>query len=230
MKIFCFQITFSYICAHNHLIQKLMKFIQSSIFRAICAIITGCLLIKYPDNTVVWITMAIGILFFLSGVISCISYLNSRRNTDEYIITDAAGNIINRKPMFPIVGIGCMILGLMLALTPGIFIKTLMYIMGAVVITGALSQFFSLSSARRIARVPWMLWICPSLLLVIGMYVVIKPMESAALPMVILGWCNLLYGVTEIINYMNIRHIMKRLNAEQAALNEGQDVINNGTL
>ena len=95
----------SYICAHNHLIQKLMKFIQSSIFRAICAIITGCLLIKYPDNTVVWITMAIGILFFLSGVISCISYLNSRRNTDEYIITDAAGNIINRKPMFPIVGL-----------------------------------------------------------------------------------------------------------------------------
>ncbi|NPD92359.1 HdeD family acid-resistance protein [Xylanibacter muris] len=192
-----------------------MKFIQSSVFRAICAIITGCLLIKYPDNTVVWITMAIGILFFLSGVISCISYLNSRRDTNDYTITDATGNIISRKPMFPIVGIGCMILGLMLALTPGIFIKALMYIMGAVVIIGALSQFFSLSGARRIARVPWMLWVCPSLLLIVGLYVVIKPMESAALPMIILGWCNLLYGVTEIINYININRITKKLDSGQ---------------
>ena len=35
-----------------------MKILQSSFFRAICAIAVGILLIKYPDNTVTWITVA----------------------------------------------------------------------------------------------------------------------------------------------------------------------------
>ena len=40
-----------------------MKILQSSVFRAICAIAVGIMLIKYPDNTVTWITIAIGVLF-----------------------------------------------------------------------------------------------------------------------------------------------------------------------
>lgn len=47
-----------------------MKVIHSSIFRAVCAIIVGVLLIQYREQTVTWITIAIGVLFFLSGVIS----------------------------------------------------------------------------------------------------------------------------------------------------------------
>ena len=44
-----------------------MKVIQSSLFRALCAIIVGALLIQYREQTVTWITIAIGVLFFLSG-------------------------------------------------------------------------------------------------------------------------------------------------------------------
>ena len=47
-----------------------MKVIHSSFFRAICAIIVGALLIQYREQTVTWITIAVGVLFFLSGVIS----------------------------------------------------------------------------------------------------------------------------------------------------------------
>ena len=57
-----------------------MKIFQSSIFRAISAIAIGILLIKYPNNTVTWMTVAIGILFLLSGLISVIVYVNARRN------------------------------------------------------------------------------------------------------------------------------------------------------
>ena len=32
----------------------------------------------------------------------------------------------------------------------------------------------------------------------------IKPMEPASIAMLILGWCSLLYGVTEIINSLKI--------------------------
>ena len=71
-----------------------MKIFQSSIFRAICAIAIGILLIKYPDNTVTWITVAIGILFLLSGLISLIVYVNARKHVSEYKITDAEGRAI----------------------------------------------------------------------------------------------------------------------------------------
>ena len=46
-----------------------MRILQSSVFRAICAIIIGALLIKFPDNTVMGITVAIGVLFLISGLI-----------------------------------------------------------------------------------------------------------------------------------------------------------------
>ena len=39
-----------------------MKIVQSSFFRAICSIIIGVLLLRYPDHTVTWITLAIGII------------------------------------------------------------------------------------------------------------------------------------------------------------------------
>ena len=39
-----------------------MKVLQSSLFRALCAIIVGVLLIKYREDTVTWITIAMGVL------------------------------------------------------------------------------------------------------------------------------------------------------------------------
>ena len=116
-----------------------MKILQSSVFRAICAIAIGILLIKYPDNTVTWITIAIGILFLLSGIISLVVYYHALKNVSEYKITDAEGNVVagDTKPTFPIVGVGSAILGLILALTPTVFVKALMYIIGAVLVLGA---------------------------------------------------------------------------------------------
>ena len=123
-----------------------MKILQSSVFRAICSIAIGCLLIKYPDNTVIWITVAIGILFLLSGIISLIVYINARKNVSEYRILDAEGRVIaGEKPTFPIVGVGSLILGAMLALSPNVFITALMYIIGGILILGAINQYINLA-------------------------------------------------------------------------------------
>ena len=56
-----------------------------------------------------------------------------------------------------------------------------------------------------------MFWICPCLIIVTGLFVILKPMETAELPLIILGWCSLLYGVTEIINSLKIWRIRKAL-------------------
>ena len=149
-----------------------MKILQSSVFRAISAIAIGCLLIKYPDNTVTWITVAIGILFLLSGLISLIVYVNARKNVSEFKILDTEGRVIaGEKPTFPIVGVGSLILGALLALTPNVFITALMYIIGGILILGAINQYMNLINARRYGKVGFGFWVFPSVVLLIGLYV-----------------------------------------------------------
>lgn len=198
----------------NHHALTTMKILRSSLFRAVCAIITGILLINNPDNTVRGITIAIGIMFLISGVISCATYISARKSPTNTELYDSNGRLLlPARPPFPIVGIGSILLGLILAVIPDVFVTSLMYVLGALLILGAVNQFMTLSSVRRMFRVPIGLWICPSLVLLVGLFVMIKPMESAALPMIILGWCYLLYGVTEIINSLKIH--LKRKEMEQ---------------
>ncbi len=183
-----------------------MKILQSSVFRAISALAIGILLIKFPDNTVTWITIAIGCLFLLSGIISLVVYYQATRKVSEYRITDAEGNVVasDKKPTFPIVAVGSVILGLLLALTPTIFIMGLMYIIGAILVLGAINQYMNLLNARQFGHVGFGYWIFPSIILLTGLYVIIKPMAPASMAMLVLGWCTLLYGITELINSMKI--------------------------
>ena len=194
-----------------------MKILQSSVFRAICAIAVGIMLIKYPDNTVTWITIAIGVLFLLSGIISMVAYYHALKNVSEYKITDAEGNVVagDTKPTFPIVGVGSAILGLILALTPTVFVKALMYIHGAVLVLGAGNQYMRLLNARKYGKIGFGYWIFPSVILLIGLFVIIKPLAPAEMAMLVLGWCSLLYGVTELINAMKIHNEKRKFKKAQ---------------
>ena len=213
-----------------------MKILQSSFFRAICAIAVGILLIKYPDNTVTWITVAIGVLFFLSGIISLVVYINARKHMSEYKITDAEGNVLTGEPpTFPIVGVGSIILGAILALTPNIFITALMYIIGGMLILGAINQYMNLVNARKFGKISFGYWIFPSVILLTGLYVVIsvilltglyviiRPMDPASVAMLILGWCTLLYGVTEMINSIKF-HSDRRKFAKAQEIQQAEEV------
>lgn len=178
-----------------------MKILQSSIFRAICAIIVGGMLIKNPDSTVKGITIAIGVLFLISGVISCVAYFNARMHSAENEVYDAEGNLLaGGRPTFPIVGLGSVILGFILALMPGAFVTSLMYVLSAILLLGALNQYLVLLQARKIASLPVWYWVCPTLILLTGIFVMVKPMETAGLPLLIIGWCLLFYGVSECVN------------------------------
>ncbi len=208
-----------------------MKILQSSIFRALCAIVIGAMLIKNPDSTVKGITIAIGVLFLVSGVISCVVYFNARIHSTENAVYDAEGRLITAgRPTFPIVGLGSTILGFVLALMPSAFVTSLMYVLGAILILGALNQFLALVQTRKIAKLSFWYWVCPSLVLLTGVYVMVKPMETAALPLLIIGWCLLFYGVTECVNALVI-HRCKRIVAQMAqrdATDSAEDVSSAG--
>lgn len=185
-----------------------MKVIHSSIFRAVCAIIVGVLLIQYREQTVTWITIAIGALFFLSGVISLASYWAAKRNAEKMqgqILSDSNGKpIMGMMPKFPLVSVGSLILGLLLALMPQVFIAWLMFILAFILILGALTQFVNLASAAKMGRVGILFWLFPSALLLLGLLAIIKPSAIASAPLFIIGWGMLIYGVVELLNAFKV--------------------------
>lgn len=188
-----------------------MKVLQSSIFRAACSVIIGGLLIKYPDVTATWLIIAIGVLFLLSGVISVVVYVSARRNAGGTTVIDSNGNVIaGGTPPFPIVGVGSIILGLLLSLRPAFVIDTMAYILGAMLILGAINQMVCLVSAGKVKRMPLFFWISPVLILIVGLIAIIHPVWIASAPLIIIGWSLLLYGVTEVINALKINADRRR--------------------
>ena len=208
-----------------------MRIFQSSVFRALCAIAIGVMLIKYPDNTVTGITIAIGVLFLVSGVIACVTYYHAKRHVTEYKIYDADGRLIaGERPTFPIVGLGSTILGLILALMPSTFVSLLMYVIGAILTLGAVNQFMNLVNGRRYGHVSLLFWVFPTAVLLVGLYVMLKPLEPLAIAMYVLGWCTLLYGVTELVNALKFysdRRKLERLQRieEATAVEEGPEPV-----
>ena len=197
------------------------KIFQSSIFRALCAIAVGVLLVKYPQDGVTWLTMAIGALFLLSGIIALIAYWQARRHAGEYTITDQQGRVVRGgQPTFPIVGAGSVILGLVLTLSPNAFVNGLMYMLAAVLILGGVTQLMALIAARRLGSIPFGYWVMPSVILLVGLFVILKPSESSELPLQVLGWCSILYGVVELINVLKIHRVRKAAEASVTEIKE----------
>lgn len=193
-----------------------MKVIQSSLFRAVCAMAIGVLLIKYRDNMATWLVIAIGVLFFLSGVVACVAYYVQKNRalkvkSDGVEVFDGNGNSISPSmPSVPIAGIGSVILGGILAFMPVSFVNGLVYIFSAILILGAINQFVSLVAANRIGRVGWMFWVMPSLLLLASIYAVIYPQKVVSDSFFFLGWVMLIFGIVECINALKVHRIRTR--------------------
>lgn len=203
-----------------------MRILQSSLFRALSALVIGCLLIKYPDNTVNWITIAIGVLFLLSGIVSLLTYWNALRHVGEYTIYDAQGRIVaGTKPVFPFVGIGSIILGLILVLMPSQFVTALTYVIGIVLVLGALNLLMALVTARVFARLSFVFWLLPSIVLVVGIYFMVKPLEPASMTMSALGWLSLLYGVTEMVNALKLYRCRREFEKQSTQLQQFDEAI-----
>lgn len=194
-----------------------MKVLQSSLLRAVVAIIVGVLLVKYREDTMRWMTIAAGILFFLSGLISVIVYYYEKREIARSPYTfDQTGNEIRRhSPIFPFIGVGSMLLGIILMVMPTDLLIGVTYVLGAMLILGSASQLFNLFMSRRFWSIPIIYWLFPTILLGIGILVVAKPMETATLPLKIIGWALMVFGVVECVNAFSIFRARKKFLLEQ---------------
>ncbi len=188
-----------------------MKTVQNTFIRALVSIIIGALLIRYREETVTWLTILIGVLFLITGLISCITYLIDRKHRDDTVVFDANGRQISGfRPTFPVVGIGSMVLGAVLALMPTVFTTGLVYIIAAVLILGAINQFVVLAAINRIIRVHIIFWLLPCVVLFIGGIAIVKPQWIAQAPLFVIGWTLVLYGVIECIDAFKVMSVNRK--------------------
>lgn len=196
-----------------------MKVLQISAIRAIIVLVTGFLLVRYREETMTWMTITVGILFLLSGLVSCIAYYFEKekvaKKTTKAEQQEGQQEEENLKsPSFPIAGVGSIALGIILAVMPNTFITWVVYILAALLILGAVNQFMNLARSRQYARVPVYMWLFPTVILAIAILLISKPIETAQLPLLVLGWAFMYYGVLEFI--LIIRMYLVRKSYEKA--------------
>ena len=176
-----------------------MRIVQSFVVRALVAVVVGALIVKYREETAHWLTISIGGLFFVSGLVSW--FLS--------------------KPL-PLVGIGSMLLGVILALMPSTFITGLMYALAAMIILGSINQFICLFRARRVCSIGWFYWLMPAIILAIAIFIILQPLEAFTSPLFVIGWCMMVYGVIELVNGIKTFKALRTIRQEEEARAEAE--------
>ncbi|MEG1580628.1 MAG: DUF308 domain-containing protein [Bacteroidaceae bacterium] len=170
-----------------------MKVLQSSVFRAFCAIVIGILLVANPGIATKWLVILIGMLFLIPGVVTLVIYMRLKFTT------------VASRPFFPIVGVGSILLGLLLIVFPIHFIEILMYILGAFLIVAASNQMANLWQYRKMVVVSPAYFIVPVFTFFVAGFLIIRPLEAV---FTILGVMSMVYGLSEFFHAWHFRKVI----------------------
>lgn len=205
-----------------------MKLFQISIIRAIAAIVVGILLLKYDEAVLKGLTIVLGIMFLIAGIVSLVGWINQRRKKADFRVMDdgegSKAKVDDSQPMFPIVGLGSVLLGLILSLTQTAdFLTWAMYLLGGVLILGGLNLMMNLLSARKMEPVDGLLWIAPALIVMAALFAMIKGLVPAKTTTTILGVTLLVYAIAEMIYSFLFYRIRKRYEQTQAQVRRASE-------
>ena len=181
---------------------------KMTIIRALCSLCVGCFLVAYPDYTAKMLVIMVGLLFFIPGLVSIVLAFARPRV--------AEGQEYERKA-FPIVGIGSSILGLVLIITPTVFIAIMMYILGVMLVAAGIYQIVEYKSFSKIMSASLWLYAIPVLVIMAGIFIFLNPIVSASLPFIVLGVSGIVYGVSEFVKFFVMKKAYSRLKKQDEA-------------
>ena len=170
-----------------------MRKTNIGILRGVLAIILGVVLVMWPEAAIIYMIMVIGACFLLPGIYSIVGYF--LRNKENEVTS----------PMFPLDGLGSLLLGAWLLIMPHFFVNILMYLLGAVLVLAGIQQIATLIRARKWSIVPYGFYVLPSLILLVGILILVYPMDVMANTLTVFGVATLFYGVNELINWYKFR-------------------------
>ena len=213
-----------------------MKVLQISAVRAIIVLVTGFLLVKYREDTMTWMTITVGVLFLISGLVACMVYYFEKekvaKKSAKAALQEGQQEEEDRKsPSFPIAGVGSIVLGIILAVMPNTFTTWMVYILSALLILGAVNQFMNLARSRQYARVPVYMWVFPTISMVVAILLISRPIETDALffTLKVIGWAFMYYGVLEFVLIIRMYLVRKAYDkAEAAKVVTGDKMVTDG--
>ena len=185
-------------------------------------ILSGILIVKFREDMVTWLTVGLGAIFFISGIISCISYYIQRKHVlkmraEGITLFDSEGKPVGQSmPTFPIVGVGSLILGVILASMPETFLNWLTYIFAAIILLVSVYQIADLIVANRYGRVGWAYWVMPIIMLLAAVVALVNPESISSSPLFFLGWAMIISGAVMIVNGLKI-YTVRRAAEKRAA-------------
>ena len=213
-----------------------MKVLQISAVRAIIVLVTGFLLVKYREDTMTWMTITVGVLFLISGLVACMVYYFEKekvaKKTAKAALQEGQQEEEDLKsPSFPIAGVGSIVLGIILAVMPNTFTTWMVYILSALLILGAVNQVMNLARSRQYARVPVYMWVFPTISMVVAILLISRPIETDALffTLKVIGWAFMYYGVLEFVLIIRMYLVRKAYDkAEAAKVVTGDKMVTDG--
>lgn len=164
------------------------KFLQNVMARALCVLLMGILLIVFSENITTWIVMLCGIVFIIPGTVAIVSYFRQDAGSRQVM-------------MYPIVGAGSILFGLVQLLWPSLFLAAIVYILSALLLVVAATQLYTLWNIHRSGcRIHPIYYLLPTLELIASLYVILerKAEEVAGLPVILLGSGFIVYALLEL--------------------------------
>ena len=104
------------------------KFLESTLLRALVLLVFGGLLIAFSGEASTWIVRGCGILFIVPGLVAMISWFRSVPEERPL-------------PLFPMVALGSILLGVIQIVHPELFIEMLRYILVGILLVATAFQF-----------------------------------------------------------------------------------------
>ena len=182
-----------------------------AILRALIALAIGILIVLNPVYATKIIVILIGILFLLIGIVSVAYNIKAVRNVSAGEQTTST--------QYPLTSFGCILFGLVLSLMPSAFLTIFVYILGAFLVLAGAFQIVNFRLCSKTVKTPMPFYVISAMVMLAGIFMFVNPIESASLPMAVLGVSFIIYGAMETIlsaqTYIAAKRIRKAVNAAE---------------
>ncbi|NMB37659.1 MAG: DUF308 domain-containing protein [Bacteroidales bacterium] len=173
--------------------------------RALLGIITGLVLLIWPDTMKDLIVRIIGTLFLVIGSVSLIIYFVSRKKAEKS--QESPDKI--KDNFLAVNAVLSIIFGAVLIIIPNVFVGFLLVLLGIILVIFGIGEIVTFISARKQASIPWYMYVLPCIVAFCGIFLVFNPHESQILMFRLLGAGFLVYGLFELFATIKIRREIK---------------------
>lgn len=190
--------------------------LRFSVIRALGAVVIGILLLKYSEAVLKGLVIVLGVMFLIAGVLSLIGWVNSRRKKPELKAFDSGDAVEEEtdaphQSVFPIAGLGSLLLGCILSMTQtDNYLDWAMYLVGGVLVLGALNTMMNIVAARKMEPVGVWMWLFPLAIVAASVFAMIRGLVPPEMTTTILGVTALVYAVVELVYSVVFYQISRR--------------------